>query len=157
MKKNTIIFTSALLVLLLLAFLILTFTKKTTFYVEMKVGNEGGSITSEQGLVSGSTAVEKGKDLKIYICPDEGYEIEKVLVDNKEIDLNILVYEKDNPNASSEEGVAVYTFKNISKDYTIEVYYKLKWYKKYNDDSGLISPFLIAHPLSFLVIQEEIQ
>lgn len=43
----------------------------------MIVGNEGGSITSEQGLVSGSTAVENGKDLKIYICPDEGYEIEK--------------------------------------------------------------------------------
>ena len=126
MKKNTIIFASAFLVLLLLTFLILIFAKKTTFYVEMKVGNEGGAITSEQGLVSGSTAVEKGKDLKIYICPDEGYEIEKVLVDNKEIDLNILVYEKDNPNASSEEGVAVYTFKNISKDYTIEVYYKLK-------------------------------
>ena len=92
----------------------------------MKVANEGGAITSEQGLVSGSTAVEKGKDLNIYICPDEGYEIEKALVDNKEIDLNILVYEKYNPNASSKDGVAVYTFKNISKDYTIEVYYRSK-------------------------------
>ncbi len=31
-----------------------------------------------------------------------------------------------NPNASSKDGVAVYTFKNISKDYTIEVYYRSK-------------------------------
>ena len=106
-------------------------TEKTSFYVTMRVKTEGGSITSEQGLVSGATSVEEGKDLKIYICPDEGYEIDKVLVDNKAIDLKTLVYEKDNPNALSEDGVAVYTFTNVSKDYTIEVYYK----KKSNSDS----------------------
>lgn len=105
-------------------------TEKTSFYVTMKVGTEGGSITSEQGLVGGATSVEKGKDLKIYICPDEGYEIDKVLVDNKAIDLKTLVYEKNNPNAASEDGVAVYTFTNVSKDYTIEAYYK----KKSNSD-----------------------
>ena len=101
-------------------------TEKTSFYVTMRVGTEGGSITSEQGLVGGATSVEKGKDLKIYICPDEGYEIDKVLVDNKAIDLKTLVYEKNNPNAASEDGVAVYTFTNVNKDYTIEAYYKKK-------------------------------
>lgn len=104
--------------------------EKTSFYVTMRVKTEGGTITSEQGLVAGSTAVEKGKNLKIYICPDEGYEIDKVLVDNASIDLKTLVYEKNNPNAASEDGVAVYTFTNVSKDYTIEVYYK----KKSNSD-----------------------
>ena len=105
-------------------------TEKTSFYVTMRVKTEGGSITSEQGLVAGATSVEKGKNLKIYICPDEGYEIDKVLVDNQAIDLKTLVYEKNNPNAASEDGVAVYTFTNVSKDYTIEVYYK----KKSNSD-----------------------
>ena len=41
-------------------------TEKPSFYVTMRVRTEGGSITSEQGLVSGATSVEKGKDLKIY-------------------------------------------------------------------------------------------
>ena len=104
--------------------------EKTSFYVTMRVKTEGGTITSEQGLVAGSTAVEKGKNLKIYICPDEGYEVDKVLVDNEAIDLETLVYEKNNPNAASEDGVAVYTFANVSKDHTIEVYYK----KKSNSD-----------------------
>ena len=104
--------------------------ERTSFYVTMRVGTEGGSITSEQGLVAGATSVEKGKNLKIYICPDEGYEIDKVLVDNQAIDLKTLVYEKNNPNAASEDGVAIYTFTNVSKDYTIEVYYK----KKSNSD-----------------------
>lgn len=104
--------------------------ERASFYVTMRVGTEGGSITSEQGLVAGKTSVEKGKNLKIYICPDEGYEIDKVLVDNQAIDLETLVYEKNNPNAASEDGVAVYTFTNVSKDYTIEVYYK----KKSNSD-----------------------
>ena len=101
---------------------------KTSFSVALRVGTEGGSITSERGL---ATHVEKGNDLKVYICPDEGYEIDKVLVDNEAIDLSSLVYEKNNPNAASEDGVAVYTFTNVSKDYTIEVYYK----KKSNSDS----------------------
>lgn len=105
--------------------------EKPSFYVTMRVRTEGGSITSEQGLVGGATSVEKGKDLKIYICPDEGYEIDKILVDNKAIDLKTLVYEKNNPNAASEDGVAVYTFTNVSKNYTIEAYYK----KKSNSDS----------------------
>ena len=100
--------------------------ERTSFYVTMRVGTEGGSITSEQGLVAGKTFVEKGKNLKIYICPDEGYEIDKVLVDNEAIDLSSLVYEKNNPNAASEDGVAVYTFANVSKDHTIEAYYKKK-------------------------------
>ena len=100
--------------------------EKTLFYVTMRVKTEGGSITSEQGLVAGATSVEKGKNLKIYICPDEGYEIDKVLVDNALIDLKTLVYEKNNPNAASEDGVAVYTFTNVSKDHTIEAYYKKK-------------------------------
>ena len=52
------------------------------------------------------------------------------MVDNKAIDLKTLVYEKNNPNATSEDGVAVYTFTNVSKDYTIEAYYK----KKSNSD-----------------------
>lgn len=104
--------------------------ERASFYVTMRVKTEGGTITSEQGLVAGSTAVEKGKNLKIYICPDEGYEIDKVLVDNASIDLKTLVYEKNNPNAASEDGVAVYTFTNVSKDYTLEVYYK----KKSNSD-----------------------
>ena len=104
--------------------------ERTSFYVTMRVGTEGGSITSEQGLVAGKTFVEKGKNLKIYICPDEGYEIDKVLVDNEAIDLSSLVYEKNNPNVASEDGVAVYTFTNVSKNYTIEVYYK----KKSNSD-----------------------
>lgn len=100
---------------------------RTSFYVELRVGTEGGSITSERGL---ATHVEKGNDLKVYICPDEGYEIDKVLVDNEAIDLSSLVYEKNNPNAASEDGVAVYTFANVSKDHTIEAYYK----KKSNSD-----------------------
>ena len=101
-------------------------TEKTLFYVTMRVKTEGGTITSEQGLVAGSTAVEKDRNLKIYICPDEGYEVDKVLVDNEAIDLETLVYEKNNPNAASEDGVAVYTFANVSKDHTIEAYYKKK-------------------------------
>ena len=104
--------------------------ERTSFYVALRVGSEGGTITSEQGLVAGKTSVEKGKNLKVYICPDEGYEIDKVLVDNQAIDLKTLVYEKNNPNAASEDGVAVYTFTNVSKDYTIEAYYK----KKSNSD-----------------------
>ena len=101
-------------------------TEETPFYITMKVNSEGGSITSERGLVNGKTYVEKGKELKIYLSPDEGYEIEKVLVDDKSIDLKELVYEKENPNASSEDGVAIYTFKEVEKDYTITVYYKAK-------------------------------
>ena len=101
-------------------------TEKTSFYVTMRVKTEGGTITSEQGLVAGATSVEKGKNLKIYICPDEGYEIDKVLLDNKAIDLKTLVYDKNNPNAASEDGVAVYTFTNVSEDHTIEAYYKKK-------------------------------
>ena len=77
--------------------------EKTLFYVTMRVKTEGGSITSEQGLVAGATSVEKGKNLKIYICPDEGYEIDKVLVDNALIDLKTLVYEKNNQNSASED------------------------------------------------------
>ena len=100
--------------------------EKTLFYVTMRVKTEGGTITSEQGLVAGATSVEKGKNLKIYICPDEGYEIDKVLLDNKAIDLKTLVYDKNNPNAASEDGVAVYTFTNVSEDHTIEAYYKKK-------------------------------
>lgn len=130
MKKNVIIFTSMFFILLLVVCMVILFTKETTlktsFYVTMRVGNEGGSITSEQGLVSGKTSVGKGKDLKIYICPEEGYEIEKVLVDDKAIDLKKLVYEKDNPNAQNEDGVAVYTFSNVKKDHTIKAYYKIK-------------------------------
>ena len=101
-------------------------TENTYFSITMRVKTEGGTITSEQGLVGGATSVEKGKDLKIYLIPDEGYEIDKVLVDNNAIDLKTLVYEKNNPNAASKDGVAVYTFTNISKDYTIEVFYKIK-------------------------------
>ncbi len=98
-------------------------TENQIFHVTLRVGNEGGKITSERGL---ATDVEQGGNLKIYICPEEGYEIDKVLVDNNAIDLNTLVYEKDNPNALSEDGVAVYTFTNVNKDYTIEAYYKKK-------------------------------
>lgn len=101
-------------------------TERTSFSVTMRVGTEGGTITSEQGLVAGATSVEKGKNLKIYICPDEGYEIDKVLVDGEAINLETLVYEKNNPNAASEDGVAVYTFTNVSQDHTIEAYYKKK-------------------------------
>ena len=123
MKKNVIIFVSALLAIILIVGMILLFTTKSSFYVTLKTGNEGGSITSEQGL---ATSVEKGKDLRVYICPNEGYEVEKVLVDNKEVNLEELVYEKDNPNAASEDGVAVYILKSVSKDQTIEAYFKEK-------------------------------
>ncbi len=103
-------------------------SEETLFYITMIVNGEGGSITSEQGGINTeqgfTTHVEKGKELNIYLSPDEGYEIEKVLVDGKAIDLNELVYEKDNPNASSEDGVAIYTFKNVNKDHTIVTYYK---------------------------------
>ena len=126
MKKNVIIFISMFLVLLLIVCMLVLFLKKTSFYVTMNAGNEGGSITSEQGLVSGKMVVEKGKNLKIYIIPNEGYEIEKVLVDSRVIDLSVLVYDKTNPNAASADGVAVYTFKNIVKDHTIEVSFKAK-------------------------------
>ena len=126
MKKNVIILVSVFLILLLVVGITMLFTKKSLFTISMRAITDGGIITSEQGLVDGKTYLEKGKDLKIYMSPDEGYEIEKVLVDNKEIDLNTLVYEKNNPNAVSADGVAVYTFKNINKNYTIDVYYKLK-------------------------------
>ncbi len=126
MKKNIIILVSAFLFLLLVVGITILFVKKTSFNVSMRVRNEGGTITSEQGLVGGNISLEKGEDLKIYMSADEGYEIEKVLVDNKAIDLKTLVYEKNNPNASSVDGVAVYTIKNINKDYTIDVYYKSK-------------------------------
>ena len=122
--KKVIILASLSFILLLIVCMIVMLNKKTTFNVSMRVRTNGGSITSERGLTT--SAIENGKDLKIYISPDEGYEIEKVLVDNKAIDLKTLVYEKNNPNASSEDGVAVYTLKSISKDYTIDVYYKTK-------------------------------
>ena len=48
------------------------------------------------------------------------------MLDNKAIDLKTLVYDKNNPNAASEDGVAVYTFTNVSEDHTIEAYYKKK-------------------------------
>ena len=89
----------------------------------MKVATKGGIITSERGL---ATYMSKGENLKVYMSPDEGYEIDKVLVDNKTIDLKTLVYDKNNPSAASEDGVAVYTFKNIDKNHTVEVYYKAK-------------------------------
>ena len=122
--KKVIILASLSFILLLIVCMIVMLNKKTTFNVSMRVRTNGGSITSERGLTT--SAIENGKDLRIYISPDEGYEIEKVLVDNKAIDLKTLVYEKNNPNASSEDGVAVYTLKSISKDYTIDVYYKTK-------------------------------
>ena len=122
--KNVIILASVSFILLLIVCMIVMLNKKTTFNVSMRVRTNGGSITSERGLAT--SAIENGKDLKIYISPDEGYEIERVLVDNKEIDLKTLVYDKNNPNAASEDGVAVYTFKNIDKNHTIEVYYKTK-------------------------------
>ena len=122
--KKVIILASLSFILLLIVCMIVMLNKKTTFNVSMRVRTNGGSITSERGLTT--SAIENGKDLKIYISPDEGYEIEKVLVDNKEIDLKTLVYDKNNPNAASEDGVAVYTFKNINKNHTIEVYYKTK-------------------------------
>ena len=99
---------------------------KSSYTITMRTKNEGGSITSEQGMISGMTSVEKGKNIRIYLCPNEGYMIDKVLVDNKAIDLNTLVYDKNNPNAASSDGVAVYTFRNVNKDYTIEVYFKTK-------------------------------
>ena len=122
--KNVIILASVSFILLLIVCMIVMFSKKTMFNVSMRVRTNGGSITSERGLAT--SAIENGKDLKIYISPDEGYEIEKVLVDNKAIDLKTLVYDKNNPNAASEDGVAVYTLKNINKDYTVDVYYKAK-------------------------------
>ncbi len=124
MKKNIIILVSAFSILLLAVFIVIFFREKTTFNVVMRVRTQGGTITSERGLAT--TAMEKGKDLKIYMSPDEGYEIEKVLIDNKAIDLKTLVYEKNNPNAASIDGVMVYTLKNINRDYTVEVYYKVK-------------------------------
>ena len=99
---------------------------RSSYTITMSTGNEGGSITSEQGMISGMTSVESGKNLKIYLCPDEGYKIDKVLVDNKAINLSTLVYDKNNPNAASSDGVAIYTFKNVSKDSTIKVYFKTK-------------------------------
>lgn len=99
---------------------------KTSFYVTMGVKTEGGAITSEKGIVSGKVSVEKGENLTIYLCPEEEYEIDKILIDNNLVDLKTLVYEKNNPNASSSDGVALYTFENIDKDYSIEVFYKEK-------------------------------
>ena len=124
MKKNVIILVSGLLVVLLAVLMVILFTGKKEFDVVLKVGTEGGSISSERGLAT--SAIKKGDDLKVYISPNEGYEVEKVLVNDKEIDLKTLVYEKDNPNASSEDGVAIYTISKINKDYTIEAYFKTK-------------------------------
>ena len=98
--KKVIILASASFLLLLIVCMIVIFNKKTPFIVSMKVRTSGGSIASERCLAT--SAIENGKDLKT------------------------LVYNKNNPNTSSEDEVTVYKSKDINKDYTVDVYYKAK-------------------------------
>jgi len=75
-------------------------------YTVVAIAGEGGDITNE-----GTTVVRYGKTVTYVIEPDDGYEIESVYVDGK------------NVGAVSE-----YTFKNVKKDHTIKVNFKEAWF-----------------------------
>ncbi len=73
------VMTLIILTLLLIMSMPTLFAEETQFYITMKVNSEGGTITSEHGGFSSelgfTTYIEKGKELKIYLSPDEGYEL----------------------------------------------------------------------------------
>ena len=79
--------------------------KLKTYNINASAGN-GGSINP-----AGITAVTHGNDKEFTITPDEGYEIEDVLVDSVTVG-----------------AVSSYTFENVTSDHTIHVTFKLKTY-----------------------------
>lgn len=76
----------------------------TVYTIEASVSGAGGSISP-----SDTTYVEAGCDKTFVITPDEGFEIDKLLVDGKQVD------------ASLE-----YTFRYVDDNHSIEVTFKKK-------------------------------
>ncbi len=73
---------------------------------------EGGSISNE-----GRTTVKYSNNITYTITPDDGYEIEAVIVDGKDIG-----------------AVSEYTFKRVQKDHTISVIFtETKWDNPFTD------------------------
>lgn len=71
---------------------------------------EGGTISPE-----GNVVVGKGADKTFTMTPNEGYEIDQVLVDGTAVSLE---------NLLEADGSATYTFSKIDGDHTIEVTFK---------------------------------
>lgn len=71
---------------------------------------EGGTISPE-----GNVVVGKGADKTFTMTPNEGYEIDQVLVDGTAVSLEDLL---------EADGSATYTFSKIDGDHTIEVTFK---------------------------------
>ena len=73
------------------------------YYTITATSNEGGKITP------GTVKIQEGTSQRYQIIPDEGYEIDDVLV-----------------NGNSIGNVSEYTFENITSDGTIQVYFNKK-------------------------------
>ena len=66
---------------------------------------------------SDNNQVKEGDNISVTITPNEGYEIATVKVDEKDVTIN--------PGAN---GVATYTFENVTENHSIEVSFSLKVY-----------------------------
>lgn len=64
----------------------------------------GGTISFEDG-----EKVAEGDDITVTITPNEGYEIDSILVDDEPVEFTV-----------DDEGVATYTFENVTSDMMIE-------------------------------------
>ena len=82
-------------------------------YVVVAIAGEGGDITSE-----GTTVVRYGKSVTYKIEADDGYEVESVYVDGKNIG-----------------AVSEFTLKNVKGDHTIKVKFKESWFKDVSKDA----------------------
>lgn len=71
---------------------------------------EGGTISP-----SGSVIVGEGADKSFIMTPNEGYDIAEIKIDGQAVKLADIV---------DEDGIAAYTFENITADHTIEVTFK---------------------------------
>lgn len=81
--------------------------------------HEGGTITD-----AGQKRFDAGEDHTYTILPDEGYQIDRVLVD-------------DLPVALSGN---TYTFKNISEPYTIEAYFVKSEAEAQSENEAVVNP-----------------
>lgn len=83
---------------------------QTTAYTITASAGEGGTISP-----SGSVIVGEGADKSFIMTPNEGYDIAEIKIDGQAVELADIV---------DEDGIAAYTFENITADHTIEVTFK---------------------------------
>lgn len=87
-----------------------------TYKVVFKIGDNGKVIVDEKVVTSDYITLNKGTDKTIGIVPDKGFEIDKIILNGKEID-----------NTYS------YTFKNVTKKQIIEIIFKECMSSKFDD------------------------